>query len=108
MKAAGPCLVAGCQKQRTAGVRQPRPFLLFGSKKAPFRSLNYAEEFFKTAGYDISTVLKYIAWTGSVNLTFTFVALGVVDRGGRRPLMLFGARDSPASTRRWGFVITTA
>src|SRR5262249_49507805 len=29
--------------------------------------------------------------TGSVNLAFTFVALGVVDRGGRRPLMLFGA-----------------
>ena len=35
--------------------------------------------------------LKNIAWTGSVNLAFTFVALGVVDRGGRRPLMLFGA-----------------
>jgi sugar porter (SP) family MFS transporter len=52
---------------------------------------NYAEEVFKTAGYDISTVLKNIAWTGSVNLAFTFVALGVVDRGGRRPLMLFGA-----------------
>ena len=45
---------------------------------------NYAEEIFKTAGYDISTVLKNIAWTGSVNLAFTFVALGVVDRGGRR------------------------
>jgi MFS family permease len=26
-----------------------------------------------------------------VNLVFTFVALGVVDRGGRRPLMLIGA-----------------
>ncbi len=32
-----------------------------------------------------------IAWTGSVNLVFTFVALGTVDRLGRRPLMLFGA-----------------
>jgi sugar porter (SP) family MFS transporter len=52
---------------------------------------NYAEEIFKAAGYDISTVLKNITWTGSVNLAFTFVALGVVDRGGRRPLMLFGA-----------------
>src|SRR5208282_6626172 len=52
---------------------------------------NYAEEIFKAAGYDISTVHKNIAWTGSVNLAFTFVALGVVDRGGRRPLMLFGA-----------------
>src|SRR6476660_4097346 len=52
---------------------------------------NYAEEIFHAAGYDISTVLKNIAWTGSVNLGFTFVALGVVDRGGRRPLMLLGS-----------------
>jgi sugar porter (SP) family MFS transporter len=52
---------------------------------------NYAEEIFRAAGYDISMVLKNIAWTGSVNLVFTFVALGVVDRGGRRPLMLLGA-----------------
>lgn len=52
---------------------------------------NYAEEIFRAAGYDISSVLKNIAWTGSVNLVFTLVALGVVDRGGRRPLMLFGS-----------------
>jgi sugar porter (SP) family MFS transporter len=52
---------------------------------------NYAEEIFRSAGYDISSVLQNIAWTGSVNLVFTFVALGVVDRGGRRPLMLFGS-----------------
>lgn len=52
---------------------------------------NYAEEIFRAAGYDISDVLKNIAWTGSVNLAFTFVALGVVDHGGRRVLMLIGA-----------------
>lgn len=52
---------------------------------------NYAEEIFKAAGYDISSVLKNIAWTGSVNFAFTLVALGTVDRLGRRPLMLFGA-----------------
>ena len=52
---------------------------------------NYAEEIFRNAGYDISDVLKNIAWTGSVNLVFTFVALGIVDRGGRRVLMLIGS-----------------
>jgi len=52
---------------------------------------NYAEEIFRAAGYDISSVLKNIAWTGSVNLVFTFVALGFVDRAGRRPLMLIGS-----------------
>ncbi len=36
-------------------------------------------------------MLKNIAWTGSVNLAFTLVALGTVDRFGRRPLMLLGA-----------------
>ena len=51
---------------------------------------NYAEEIFHGAGYDISDTLKNIAWTGSVNLVFTFVALAVVDKAGRRPLMLFG------------------
>jgi hypothetical protein len=33
------------------------------------------------------TVLKNIAGTGLVNEPFTFVALGAVDRAGRRPLM---------------------
>ena len=52
---------------------------------------NYAEEIFRAAGYDLSSVLQNIAWTGSVNLVCTFVALGAVDRFGRRPLLMFGA-----------------
>jgi sugar porter (SP) family MFS transporter len=75
-----------------------RKVLLLGVVLAVFQQwcginsiFNYAEEIFKQAGYDISSVLKNIAWTGSVNLAFTFVALGTVDRAGRRPLMLFGA-----------------
>jgi sugar porter (SP) family MFS transporter len=75
-----------------------RKVLLLGVVLAMFQQwcgintiFNYAEEIFRAAGYDISTVLKHIAWTGSVNLAFTFVALGTVDRFGRRPLMLIGA-----------------
>jgi len=52
---------------------------------------NYATKIFSDAGYNISDTLKNIAWTGSVNLAFTFVALGLVDKRGRRPLMLFGS-----------------
>lgn len=52
---------------------------------------NYAEEIFRAAGYDVSSVLKNIAWTGSVNLVFTLAAFAIVDREGRRPLMLAGA-----------------
>ena len=66
---------------------------------------NYAQEIFKAAGYDISSVLKNIAWTGSVNMAFTFVALGTVDRFGRRPLMLFGAAGLAAiyTVLAWGY-----
>jgi len=52
---------------------------------------NYAGEIFKSAGYSIEDTLGNMAWTGSVNLVFTLVAMAVVDKLGRRPLMLFGA-----------------
>jgi len=85
---------------RFADLLEPRMrrVLLLGVVLAVFQQwcgintiFNYAEEIFHAAGYDISTVLKNIAWTGSVNMLFTFVALGTVDRVGRRPLMLLGA-----------------
>ncbi len=88
------------QRVRFEDLLDPRMFkvLMLGVILAVFQQwcginviFNYAEEIFRAAGYDISSVLKNIAWTGSVNLVFTFVALGTVDRIGRRPLMLFGA-----------------
>jgi sugar porter (SP) family MFS transporter len=88
------------QRVRFSELLQPkmRKVLVLGVVIAVFQQwcginviFNYAEEIFRAAGYDISSVLKNIAWTGSVNLAFTFVALGVVDRGGRRVLMLFGS-----------------
>ena len=96
----GATLVNETEKVNFRDLLEPkmRKVLLLGVVLAMFQQwcgintiFNYAEEIFKAAGYDISTVLKNIAWTGSVNLAFTFVALGVVDKGGRRPLMLLGA-----------------
>ena len=52
---------------------------------------NYAEEVFSSAGYAVSEMLFNIVVTGVVNLTFTLVAIGVVDKAGRRLLMLIGA-----------------
>ena len=52
---------------------------------------NYAEEVFRTAGYSVDAMFVNIVLTGSVNLVFTLVAMGTVDRLGRRRLMLFGA-----------------
>jgi sugar porter (SP) family MFS transporter len=52
---------------------------------------SYAEEVFSAAGYHISDILLNIVITGLVNLAFTFVAIALVDRAGRRKLMLFGS-----------------
>ena len=51
---------------------------------------NYAEEIYRGAGYSVSGILFNIVITGAINMAFTFVALGFVDRVGRRALMLAG------------------
>ncbi len=52
---------------------------------------NYAQEIFASAGFDINSTLKSIVATGVVNLVFTIAALPLVDKIGRRKLMLLGA-----------------
>ncbi len=51
----------------------------------------YAQEIFTAAGYGVSDVLFNIVITGTVNLIFTLVAIRLVDRLGRKPLMLAGS-----------------
>ena len=51
----------------------------------------YAEEVFSAAGYHVSDILLNIVITGAVNLAFTLVAIALVDKVGRRKLMLFGS-----------------
>lgn len=58
---------------------------------------NYAEEIYRAAGYGISAMLFNVVITGAINLVFTLVALGFVDRAGRRVLMLAGCAGIGAS-----------
>lgn len=51
----------------------------------------YADEVFSAAGYSVSDMLFNVMITGSVNLIFTLVALSLVDKIGRKKLMLIGA-----------------
>jgi sugar porter (SP) family MFS transporter len=51
----------------------------------------YAEEIFSAAGYGVSDILFNIVITGTVNLIFTLVAIRLVDRLGRKPLMMAGS-----------------
>jgi len=58
---------------------------------------NYAQNIFQNAGFGVNTILLFIVITGLVNMVFTFIALGTVDRWGRRSLMLFGCAGIAAS-----------
>ncbi len=51
----------------------------------------YADEIFTAAGYGVSGVLFNIVITGTVNLIFTLIAIRLVDRLGRKPLMMAGS-----------------
>jgi SP family xylose:H+ symportor-like MFS transporter len=64
---------------------------------------NYAEDIYRSAGYGISGILFNIVITGTINLVFTLLALGLVDRVGRRALMLFGAAGIGISHTLLGF-----
>lgn len=64
---------------------------------------NYAEEVYREAGYGVSGVLFNIVITGAVNLLFTLIAFGLIDRFGRRALMLFGCAGIALSHTVLGF-----
>jgi sugar porter (SP) family MFS transporter len=64
---------------------------------------NYAEEIYQGAGYGVNGILFNIVVTGTINLIFTVLALGMVDRFGRRVLMLCGCAAIAASHIVLGF-----
>ncbi len=51
----------------------------------------YADDIFKTAGFDLKGVMLNIVITGAVMMIFTFVAIGTVDKYGRKILLLIGS-----------------
>ena len=51
----------------------------------------YASDIFKAAGYDVKGIMLNIVITGTVMLLFTFIAIGTVDKFGRKILMLMGS-----------------
>jgi SP family xylose:H+ symportor-like MFS transporter len=51
---------------------------------------NYAAEIYRSAGYGTNGIFLNIVITGSINLIFTILSMFLVDRLGRRRLMLGG------------------
>jgi len=68
---------------------------------------NYAEEVYRAAGLGTNQILLDIVITGTINLLFTLVAMGLVDRLGRRSLMLFGCFGIGISHLLAGFAYRT-
>jgi len=92
--------LAACEKVNFFALLDPRlvGVLFLGVSLAVFQQwcginviFSYAEEVFSAAGYHVSDMLLNIVITGAVNLVFTFVAIALVDKAGRRKLMLFGS-----------------
>ena len=50
----------------------------------------YSTEIFKNATGDANAAFHSSVWIGLVNLLATFIAIGLVDKAGRQPLLLFG------------------
>ena len=64
---------------------------------------NYAEEIYRGAGYNVNGILFNIVITGAINLVCTLIALGFVDKFGRRALMLVGCAGIAISHTLLGF-----
>ncbi len=52
---------------------------------------NYAADIFKDAGYAVSGTMFNLVIVGLTNLLFTFVGMAIIDKVGRKPLMLVGS-----------------
>lgn len=74
------------------------PAVLIGMGLAVFQQLcginvvfNYTATIFESIGASKDDQLLQTVFIGSVNLVFTLLAMALVDKIGRKPLMLFGA-----------------
>lgn len=65
--------------------------------------LYYAPEIFKNLGSKTQTALLQTVVVGAVNIGFTIIAIWMVDRLGRRPLMLIGATGMGLALLSLGF-----
>ncbi len=78
--------------------KELRPILLIGVLLAIFQQMTginsimyYAPIIFQKIGNGTSSALMQTIAVGAVNLTFTIVSLKLIDRWGRKPLLIVGA-----------------
>ncbi|MBO2012938.1 sugar porter family MFS transporter [Hymenobacter negativus] len=91
-----------------------RPAVVVGVALAVFQQFcginvvfNYTSTIFAAVGADLNRQLLETIGIGVVNLVFTLVAMFLVDRLGRRPLLLFGALGLTVSYLALAFLLQT-
>jgi len=65
--------------------------IMFGSQLSGINAIiYYSTEIFRSATDDANAAYTYSAWIGLANLLATFVAIALIDKAGRKPLLLLG------------------
>lgn len=67
----------------------------------------YSTKIFTAAGAQKDAAFTSSVWVGVINLAFTFLAIGLVDRLGRRPLLLIGTAIQAIALAAVGWMFYT-
>lgn len=78
---------------------------VFGQFSGINAIMYYAPEIFKGAGAATDAAFRQTVIVGVVNLAFTFVAIWLVDRAGRKPLLIVGTVVQVISLTSVGFML---
>ncbi len=77
---------------------------VFGQFSGINSIMYYAPEIFKAAGAGTDSAFSQTVIVGAMNLVFTFVAIWLVDRAGRKPLLIAGTLVQVVSLASVGFM----
>ncbi len=80
--------------------------LMVGSQFSGINAIMYySTEIFKNATGNADAAFSSSVWIGLVNLVATFIAIGLVDKAGRRPLLLIGNAIQVVALVTVGFIL---
>lgn len=83
--------------------------LMVGSQFSGINAIMYySTEIFRNATGDANAAFKSSVWIGLVNLLATFIAIGLVDKAGRKPLLLVGNAVQVVALVTVGFIYARA
>jgi MFS transporter, SP family, arabinose:H+ symporter len=79
--------------------------LMFGSQLSGINAIMYySTEIFKNATGNANAAFNSTIWIGLVNFFATFIAIGLVDKAGRKPLLLVGNAVQVAALAAVGLI----